>query len=203
MTKLRHKCFDCDAMAIWHYQPSYDGPEEETYFCDAHVDRGCSCNIQYEETSAGNESEAQPKLDKEGNIVEYTDEQGRLLPCCEYIKDNDGFYMRYTLWIDDQAFDPDTPSRHAPYGWIVATSIDEAINIVKTNHLPELIDFDHNLGEIDGEAQEVTTFIKWMIQNYRDDFVPTYKIHSANPCAEKSITSLMESWKKISAAYDF
>lgn len=54
-------CNECLAKAVWVYAPSGD-----LYFCDKHISRGCSCNI-----------------DPDSN-VEDTDEQGRLVPCCEY-----------------------------------------------------------------------------------------------------------------------
>lgn len=54
------------------------------YYCDEHVPRGCSCNID-------------PDTD-----IEDVDEQGRLLPCCEYGY-TPGGHWSYTL--EEEVFD--------------------------------------------------------------------------------------------------
>jgi hypothetical protein len=51
----------CQRPAVWHYMPS-DGNGER---CDEHVPRGCSC-----------------QSDDDGTLG--IDDQGRLLPCCEW-----------------------------------------------------------------------------------------------------------------------
>ena len=73
---MKHICYKCDQMAIWHYAPDDmpPKPERERYYCDAHIRRGCSCNINPD------------------SGVEDTDERGRYYPCCEY-------------WFDDRGFD--------------------------------------------------------------------------------------------------
>lgn len=65
----KHKCHKCDSMAIWFYAPH----KKENYYCDVHVPRGCSCNINPD------------------TLEEDLDEQGRLYPCCEYWWDDQGF----------------------------------------------------------------------------------------------------------------
>lgn len=57
-------CVVCGAPAVWHYEPS--GERDDRDFCDEHVSRGCSCNV---DPNTG---------------VEDVDEKGRLLPCVEY-----------------------------------------------------------------------------------------------------------------------
>lgn len=64
-------------MAVWMYMPSIESfREEEKFYCDNHISRGCSCNIIH---------------DEEGSFEEYKDELGRLLPCCEYDYSKIGF----------------------------------------------------------------------------------------------------------------
>lgn len=64
------RCAKCSEMAVWDYMPSdMDG----SYYCDAHVPRGCSCNW---------DSETQ---------TEILDDDGRQLPCCEYDYNVGGF----------------------------------------------------------------------------------------------------------------
>jgi hypothetical protein len=70
MSKI--KCISCDAKAVWCYMPGTDN----NYYCDEHVPRGCSCNYKDEESDN-----------------QFTDEQGRLVPCCEYGFDEEGYFF--------------------------------------------------------------------------------------------------------------
>lgn len=53
-----YNCKACNTKAVWHYLPS---DSISTYYCNACVPRGCSCNID-----------------------EEPDADGLLQPCCEY-----------------------------------------------------------------------------------------------------------------------
>jgi len=71
---MKTKCMVCNALATWIYMPS----DSNGNYCDDCVPRGCSCNIDCDE-------EGRLILDETGEeFVQYKDEQGRLLPCCEY-----------------------------------------------------------------------------------------------------------------------
>lgn len=61
------RCDACGSTAVWEYAPN-----GKYAFCDAHVPRGCSC-----------------QLDEKG--FAYTDGSGRDLPCVEYDFDDEGF----------------------------------------------------------------------------------------------------------------
>ena len=75
MVKVR--CDICHAkIATWEYMPR--GFE---YYCDDCVPRGCSCNLIGDDDSG----------------VEATDEQGRLLPCCEFGYSQNGWTANYLL----------------------------------------------------------------------------------------------------------
>ena len=63
------KCKECGAIARWKYTPS----DSIGNYCDKHVSRVCSCNI---DPDTG-------ELDK--------DEQGNDLPCIEYDYSENGF----------------------------------------------------------------------------------------------------------------
>lgn len=74
---MKKRCFKCPAMAVWYYAPTPTA--NDSYYCDACVHRGCSCNL----IAYG---------DEEGSSDEqFKDDQGRLLPCCEYDYDQNGF----------------------------------------------------------------------------------------------------------------
>ena len=71
---MKPLCVQCQTLAVWMYMPDCSYPRD-IYFCDDHVPRGCSCNIN-------------PNTGEEDR-----DEQGRLYPCCEYMYDDRGFYL--------------------------------------------------------------------------------------------------------------
>lgn len=74
---------ECGKKATWIYALGYE--DENPYFCDDCVPRGCSCN--YYTTD-----DWMPKEDKDFKWIEkdkiwcYVDEQGRESPCCEFME---------------------------------------------------------------------------------------------------------------------
>lgn len=68
---MRALCQQCNKIAVWNYLPG----KSDRYYCDEHVSRGCSCNI---DPNTG---------------IEDKDEKGRFFPCCEYIYDDRGFQV--------------------------------------------------------------------------------------------------------------
>jgi len=77
---MKVKC-NCGKIAVWVYMPG----KGIWACCDDCVPRGCSCNSII----------IKPDNELTGTI-EFSDEQerdnkGRLLPCCEWIYDKDGF----------------------------------------------------------------------------------------------------------------
>ena len=90
------------------------------------------------------------------------------------------------LFIDDERF---------PFSddFNIVRSSKEAINFVKTNGIPKLISFDHDLGGNDTSI----LFINWLIDYMLDNNIKlpnnfTYKIHSQNPVGAKNIKSKMD-----------
>lgn len=79
----KYTCFKCglqgrEALAVWYYMPHFQNKaEEENYFCDNCISRGCSCNL-----IIGSDSE------------EELDERGRQLPCIEYDYSETGYDYR-------------------------------------------------------------------------------------------------------------
>ena len=63
-------CIDCQNKAVWDLMSA--GIGEERSYCEEHVKRGCSCN-----------------MDEKGN--QPVDERGREYPCCEYLFSENGF----------------------------------------------------------------------------------------------------------------
>lgn len=74
---MKPLCFKCPKLAVWEYAPGKR--QSDDYYCDDHVSRGCSCNLI--------------SLSDPNATEEYKDEQGRLLPCVEYMYSDKGFYI--------------------------------------------------------------------------------------------------------------
>lgn len=81
---MKEKCKNCPEDAVWYYLPSNETEKgKEPYYCDAHVPRGCDCNLKPKD---GNYENSNPD-----NWEEEVDEEGRKYPCCEYMFSEDGF----------------------------------------------------------------------------------------------------------------
>lgn len=78
--KIFEACKTCGQKAEWTYIPGNCG------FCDKHVPRGCSCNSNPIDGNYEN-------LDRT-NWKEKTDKLGRLLPCCEFWYNKNGWKIK-------------------------------------------------------------------------------------------------------------
>jgi hypothetical protein len=105
----KEKCA-CGKMAVYWYMPGYEGKkEEQNYFCDKCVPRGCSCEWNHvKEFGPPPDDHAWkwvviPPGDKyyeevkEGEMWVHIDEQGREYPCCEFMYDKNGFTIHKDL----------------------------------------------------------------------------------------------------------
>lgn len=71
---------NCKKMAVWYYMPA----SEDVYYCDEHISRGCSCNINPDTNEE----------DKDG--------LGRLLPCVEYDYNEKGYDLDKHTYVDSE-----------------------------------------------------------------------------------------------------
>jgi len=80
--------------------------------------------------------------------------------------------------------------------WIIVRDYFEFVNWITKNGLPELISFDHDLGE----ADEYTGMdcAKWLVNYCLDNncALPKWAVHSANPAGYDNIKSLLLSFEK-------
>lgn len=92
---MKHVCCECWQLATWYYDPCYDEKiEQENYYCDNCVSRGCTCNqyciIDWQEYHTGGLT--QEEIEKEKiQILDRLDAEGRKIPCCEYLYSNEWF----------------------------------------------------------------------------------------------------------------
>lgn len=102
----------------------------------------------------------------------------------------------WKLWLDDQAYDPETPERWAPEGYLIATTSQEAVELVKLYGAPIFMDLDHDLGEVNGQTDDACKFLRWL-QEHHTNNMPDYQIHSRNVEGQKNILSIMNSWQRF------
>lgn len=101
--------------------------------------------------------------------------------------------MKWSLWLDDQLDDPETPNRHPPEGFLGAKSTEEAKTLVEKLGLFTQASFDHDLGGDD----TAMVFLRWYVYEYGALVAPeSYTVHSQNPIGKSNIISFMESWRK-------
>ena len=86
------RCMTCGNLAVWELVPSDSYGE----YCDSCVPRGCSCNVI---------DFANPKARKQ-----HRDDEGRLLPCCEY-------------WFWEEGFPASPKAKVALYRFGIAKSV--------------------------------------------------------------------------------
>lgn len=91
-------CQKCGALAVWEMAPSDSFGE----YCEGCVPRGCSCNQTFNDASG------------EWDGPERTEDDGRLLPCCEYWYWPDGF----------EPGDPEGPAKHRAAAEKARTAVD-------------------------------------------------------------------------------
>ena len=109
--------------------------------------------------------------------------------------------MSYKLFLDDQ--------RGCPQGWVLASNYTEFVKIITEKGVPDVIAFDHDLGD-GGEVYEegVSPWTgwncaKWLVDN---NLVPKeFSVHSWNPSGAQRIGLLMEEngSKKIRSPYPY
>ena len=80
--------------------------------------------------------------------------------------------------------------------WQVVRSFDEFVAWIETNGLPDFISFDHDLGLLDEQSEELNgmTCAKWLV-NYcldNDLKLPDFVVHSSNPAGAKNIEGLLK-----------
>lgn len=104
-----------------------------------------------------------------------------------------GWGYHYKLYLDDERFPPaDDPS------WKIARNYFDAVFYVRNYGIPEVISFDHDLGNFNETGME---FAKWFCNYILDNEIQKpgdfqYYVHSMNPVGAKNIQSYMDQFVK-------
>jgi len=96
--------------------------------------------------------------------------------------------------------------------WVIVRNYDEFVSYITKNGMPNIISFDHDLGDIEYETtpnkiidyskyNEKSGYdcAKWLIDYCieNDLYPPNYLIHSQNNVGGRNIKSLIENYKKF------
>ncbi len=88
------------------------------------------------------------------------------------------------LWIDDIRR---PPSKH----WNVVKSYDEFVTYINLSGVPDIISFDHDLGE----GKTGMDCAKYLIK--KELAIKDFRVHSMNPIGRENILGLLRNWKKF------
>ena len=95
------------------------------------------------------------------------------------------------LWIDDLRDPPDNR-------WVVAVTLEEAIDFIRDYGLPDVISFDHDLG-----GEDITMrVVHFIVESYLDGKLEVpdgflFRVHSANVVGAENIRSLMTNFLEM------
>jgi hypothetical protein len=77
-------------------------------------------------------------------------------------------------------------------GWNIVRSYQEFVQFILDHGMPDMISFDHDLGE---DVPTGMDCAKWIVDNgYR---VVNFNVHSANPVGKSNIEGLLNNWKQF------
>lgn len=102
----------------------------------------------------------------------------------------------YYLWVDDESYEPHKHNHHPPIAddIYVATSVQEAIDIINRVGAPYYIDLDDDLN--DGKRESVKEIVKYLFNNHPDTHID-YRVRSPNSFVGDWLYTFMFSWHQI------
>lgn len=113
--------------------------------------------------------------------------------------------MTYRLFIDDERDPIDvkwgSPQEQTLYrdsDWIIARDLPEVVEIILTLGMPEIISFDHDLGDNKATGYDIVKMLTDLIMdggeiyNLPDNF--QYLVHSKNPVGSTNIKMYLDNF---------
>lgn len=98
----------------------------------------------------------------------------------------------WKLFIDDDRYPIDK-------SWVLSRNYDDTLWYIRTNGLPTVISFDHDLGHPNNRTG--MDIAKWLVNHIMDNNLPlpdgfTVIVHSQNPVGAANIKGLMDGFLK-------
>ncbi|QTQ12144.1 hypothetical protein HRI96_08020 [Treponema parvum] len=101
--------------------------------------------------------------------------------------------MKRLLWLDDLR-DPENYIT-GKYSVSRAKNYEEFCKYLNSNGIPDVICFDHDLGEEKSGYDCAKFLVNYCRQHHCD--IPEYDIQSSNPVGKENISGLLDSWHRF------
>ena len=101
--------------------------------------------------------------------------------------------MKKLLWLDDFRNPVDYVEGDYDISWV--KNYDQFCTFINENGLPDIICFDHDLGE-EKSGYDCAKFVVNYCQEHNLD-TPSYDIQSSNIVGKGNIRSLMNNWHRV------
>src|SRR5574344_209358 len=101
--------------------------------------------------------------------------------------------MKKLLWLDD--FRNPAEYINGDYDIIWVKNYDDFCSYITQNGLPEIVCFDHDLGE-EKTGYDCAKFVVKYCQEHNLD-IPVYDIQSSNCVGKDNIRRLMNNWHRV------
>lgn len=110
------------------------------------------------------------------------------------------------LFLDDTRFPAECPSYmylrikdvsiYTEKDWIIVRNYNQFVDYITKNGLPDLISFDHDLGEEGTNEKTGKDCAKWLVEYCLDNDkkLPQFLVHSINPVGYLNIKNYLESF---------
>ena len=101
--------------------------------------------------------------------------------------------MKKLLWLDDFRNPRDYLQGDYDLAWV--KNYDDFCTYINTNGLPDIICFDHDLGQ-EKSGYDCAKFLVSYCQSHNLD-IPQFDIQSSNTVGKENIRSLLNNWHRV------
>lgn len=102
---------------------------------------------------------------------------------------------QYILWLDDLRDPKDFISGYDSRFVTWIKDHDSFVEYISSGAMPDVVDFDHDLGEGKDGYDCAKFLVSWCIEH--EVRLPIIRIHSANPVGRANIESLVNTYWKV------
>ena len=103
--------------------------------------------------------------------------------------------MKSVLWLDDLRDPKCFLKEYDSYDVVWIKDYRSFVEYIGNGQLPDVVDFDHDLGEGESGYDCVKFLVNWCIDHGAG--LPEIEIHTSNPVGRDNIKSIVDSFRKI------
>ena len=106
--------------------------------------------------------------------------------------------MTYNLFLDDERNPEDVTWKALPKtSWVVVRSFKEFHKTLKEKGPPELVSFDHDIGEFRTGATCAQALIEFDLNVWKGAWNGKFEVHSQNPVGARNIQFDLQSYLRL------